>query len=384
MIFWLCLLLAGAVMFLPAHGLSLASELPLALAFFGAALLWLIVIIIYVLITLRALQNSAAAIPRLLSLAKQNRALQCYILIASMAAAILTLTNLDWLWLGLLPRPIPLAINILCHGAIFTALFRYSQLLSSYLDPYLAVVHLVHAAQKNAAPKKAQEFCHWLAALCEILIRAVSNNQVALASCALQQLNAAMTSFFFPKASADESQCYVLFFGLDRLDYAHSIAVERHFEAFSSELVTALGKLTLCIGKNFTELSPHVIQFIGQWAVRAQMAAMASIGVKSSCLLLEMAREFIETFWQDPAKLTQPLSAIATQMANIARARFRCDKSISIATITAPLNDLQQLITQKFPTHTEATAAVTLVITNALEEFSALQAALRTLPIPSK
>lgn len=379
MIFILFLLIALAVLLLPIQGAAAVALMPLGLAVLGMALVWLVVVTIYPIFILRALQRAERTTPYAMSLAARCNSLH-WAFAAARAAAILALAAaVDWLWMGVFSPNVLLALSIAAQGVVCSALWWHYKVIWQYTDPFMALALLEEEAKKNSKdlPERAQEFCDWIGTLCEISTRAISKSKPALATSALHHLVSGAAAFFPRTPVIHDSQRYVLFFLLGRLDYAHTVAVREQCEALATEVTTSAGKIALTLGKNCPALAAIPIQSIGRWTVRGQRAALHDVGVKGSCLLVELAKGLLAGECLDNEALQETLIAIAAQLAEIARTTFRLDKSVNVLIITQPLHDLQHLVEAVRRTDL---SRVSIAIKGFLEEFSALQDILRTIP----
>lgn len=379
MIFLLFLLIALAALLLPTQGIAVMALMPLGLVLLGMALIWLVIVTIYPMFILRALQRAERTIPYAMSLAARSNSLRLALLVSQGAAIFAFAAAVDWLWIGYFPPNILLAVAITAQGVVCSALWWHSRAIWEYIDPFMTLALLEEEAKKSSKnlPDKAQEFCDWIGTLCEVSTKSITKSQPVLATCALHYLVSAVATFFPRGAVIQDSQRYVLFFILSHLDYAHTVSVKEQFESIASEVTTSAGKIALHLGKNCPALAAIPIQSIGRWTVRGQRAVLHDVGVKGSCLLVELAKELLVGESVDNEALQEILIAIAAQLAEIARTTFRLDKSVNILTITQSLHDLQQLVGASGRTEL---SRVPIAIKVILEEFSALQDIMRTIP----
>ena len=377
------IILAIIVLLLPAKGVALASVTLLGIFFSILAFSLLLISFFYEAKLRKTIAKLAANRPFALSHLAKGSLLPWYFTLSRCAAALAFFAAVEILWLGFVKVDVALAWLFIFLGISFSGMELGRKAAERYIDPDWLLSKIASQAKRYGFAAQAKEFCSYINALVETAVSSLKNSQTAIASKSLQKAVDGTSSYFSKNSAFDDTGPYVIHHLLLQLDYCQAIAQKEQYEAFSTEILNGVGKLTLASAVKNPLLAISPIQFIGKWVQRGQNSSYSDMALLGSCLLIQLAKELTQGCKQEREKLYEPLLIIVSQLAEIARVSFRRNKAISIPAITQPLRDLQKFL-EEDKSDLPDKALVEAALKNALEEFDALQSIMLTIPPEEK
>lgn len=264
----------------------------------------------------------------------------------------------------------------------------------NFLNPYSAVAIMTHAAKSSIQNDRETDLCDWIDAISEVSGKAITRSSTSLANEGVNELQLIAKNFLASEKSIShqiqnnqtkqlgisDKISFTLFYLFQRLELINSKAVENKLEPVCSNLISALGKITVYAAKFDISLATYPVVYLGKFAIQAQKNNLPEVGVKATLTLLEVARTLANEI--DPTYLVikDAYFSIITQMHEIAKEAFRQDKSTRIDLLTQPFRDLKELFSSEKLVNHPDTSLIISQIDNVLAEFDALEMVLKAIP----
>ena len=250
------------------------------------------------------------------------------------------------------------------------------------------------AAKSSIQNDRETELCDWIDAISEVTGKAIDRSSTSLANEGINELQliaknflVSEKSFSHPIQNAESKKMgisdkisYTLFYLFQRFELINAKAIEKKLEPVCSNLISALGKITVYSAKFDISLVSFPVLYLGKFATQAQKNNLPEVGVKATLTLLEVAKTLINETDSAYLVIKDAYSSIITQMHEIAKEAFRQDRNTRIGLLTQPFRDLKELVTTgKIANHPDTTEIVSK-IDNVLAEFDALEMVLKAIP----
>jgi len=263
-----------------------------------------------------------------------------------------------------------------------------------FLNPFKIVERFVHAAKESIKNNKDSETWQWMDALADVAMKAIEKHSSTLLSDALNGLSQVFRTFLdscksithpsqdqgVEAATGRDEVSYTLYYVVNRMEMIFSKAMSKQLEPLCSQTIATLGKMTVSAAKLDLSLATFPTQILGKLTVRAQENNLDDVAVKSSGVLLEVAKSILTQIDITYMELKDPFVAIVCALENIAKMSFKKDKTISIRILIEPLKALQAIFQEeKYASHPD-TPAILSEINRVLQEFATLEEVLRALP----
>jgi hypothetical protein len=332
--------------------------------------------------------------PRILELFRKDHRLGLLHLGISTLILFLLFLGIDAYALHLIPSHFLLAALVISFGASIDLLHYFLKRMLHYLNPFQVVQMFTQAAKHSIQSNKETDLCDSIDALAEIGNRALDKSASALCIEAINELQATTTLFLVASKSIShpvndaETQAlgikdkvsFTLFFLFQRLEMLYEKALNKRLEPVCSHIETTLGKIAISAAHYDLSLASYPLHFMGKFAADAESAKMPEVGVKTSCILLEVARMLlaeIDLTYQD---LKEPFFSMITQLDEIGKAIFRRDKTSNFKLLTQPFRDLNNLFSSDRVANHPDTPIIISDINRVLAEYEALELVMKTMP----
>jgi hypothetical protein len=250
------------------------------------------------------------------------------------------------------------------------------------------------AAKRSIQNDKEADLCEWIDALAEVGSRALDRGGSSLCNEALNELHEVTRLFLEAnKTLGHETQdketaalgikdkvTYTLFYLFQRLEMIFNKALEKRLEPVCSNVLTVFGKVTIDAAKYDITLASFPLQYMGKLSFEAHQQRLQDIGLKTTCLYLEIAKTLLTEIDITYSELQEPFFTLIHHMDDIAKETFKQNKDIPIKALTQPFRDLRVMFGEgKAATHQD-TPVIVADIDRVLAEFDALELVLRSIP----
>lgn len=301
---------------------------------------------------------------------------------------------IDIIFLNALNKNITFPIWIILLGISMDALHHLLKRLSGYLDPFFVTDMLEQDGKKNIQDGQELDLCYDIDALSEIGIRAIQRTSMSLCNHSVNALQKTAKVFFESAKSIgnisleekgkslglSDTVSYTLFYLLQRFETINDKAIEKKLEPVCSNIITALGKVSIAAAKCDITLASYPLHFLGRLAISAQKQGLQEVGPKAILTLQEVGKNILTEIDVKYAELQEPFFTLIAQLHDITNEMFRQDKNINIKLLTQPFVDLKILFsTEKMASHQD-TPSILHEITRVLDEYNALAEVMRSMP----
>jgi hypothetical protein len=333
--------------------------------------------------------------PRILDLFKKDWHLflsNAWLILFSLFSLLLAFTlisshpmfNLTWLF----------SFWIILLGLTIDSSLRFTHRILNYLNPFSVIKLFGHEAEESIQNEKELDLCHWIDGLSEISLKGLEQNSTSLSNLALSQLQETARLFFESSKSIShhnqdkqtrllgisDKVSFVAFYLYQRIEMIFEKALKNMFEPTCSYIITQFGKIALDAAKYDISMASPPLRFIGKLSARAQTAEMEETAIKASCILLEVAKAYINEIDLTYLEIKDPYLSIINGMEKLAKGEFKANKNSNIPILIQPFKELKELFqTEKMQTHAD-TPVILQNINRVLGEFEALQMVMNTIP----
>ncbi|MCE2983453.1 MAG: hypothetical protein LW832_07800 [Parachlamydia sp.] len=380
---------------LAAIGYYYSETLPFAgiAMLLGGSLVGLILFIIQALhlIPLETLEQKL--VPNLMELYRKSRRLQLgmiwllLFILVSYAFAIFAETNLPY-------REWFFPVWIVAFGISLDVLKGIWRATLNFLNPYYLINLFARDAKKAIQDEKDEVLWSSLDSLSEIALRSVEKSKIALSHQTLQNLPPILQTFFdssksisrinldkkTEKDTGSDEASYTLFYLLQKLELINDRALQNRLEAVCRQMVIVMGKIILSSARFDLTMVSFPTHFLTKFGLKAQQHHFDEVAVLTTSTLLEIAKTILTDMDLNYAELQEPFQAIINGLDAIARGTFKKDKNTNIQLLIQPLKEIRALLeTDKMEKHPD-TPGVLAQIDRSIEEFTALEQVMRTIP----
>jgi hypothetical protein len=265
----------------------------------------------------------------------------------------------------------------------------------NYLNPYGVAAMFTQEAKKSIQDERTLDLCEWIDALSEVSLKSIQERSISLCNNTLNEQGQIARSFLNSSKSighrSEDKQSqtigitdevsYTMFYLYQRLDMAFDSALKRNLEPVCSHIISILGKIAVDAAKYDMTLASPPLRFIGKFSLKADAEGMEEVPIKTSCLLLEIAKIILEEIDITYQEIKDPFLSIINNLEEMSKTAFRRNKSTSIPVLIQPFLDLKELFkNEKIAAHQDSPVIVQN-IDRVLGEFQALLMVMHTMPI---
>lgn len=390
----LSLLIGAFFLFYPPITTIVANELVLTVIIIVAASLFVVAFALVQTLSWSPLQKVEQNLtPRLLDLYCSDRHFKFYNLwftFFPLASFTLAATSFSF---DLSIEGGTLAIWIVMLGVSFDLFIHYCKRVISYLNPFTILHHLSGKAIEAVQNEDQKALCHWIEAQGEIGSKAVDRFLPTLCGRVIDDMytlikqylsSAKSISHHYEKKDQDhiDQVSYTLFYLFQQLEQIHERALDKRLETISSQLVTTLGKIAIAAAKYDLTMAGYPLHYIGKFAEKNESRGSGDVGEKATCTLVEVAKEIIRDVDIRYQALKDPFLILLSQLDALAKERFRKDKSMNIALLKQPFEEIRELFSpenQKAYEHQDR-ALIVSQINTIINRFDQLEMVLKTVP----
>lgn len=293
-----------------------------------------------------------------------------------------------------IPSTYLLGVWLLIMGVSVDLLIQFLRRILNYLNPFMALQLFRQAAKRSIQNDKEADLCEWIDALAEAGSRALDKGGSSLCIEALDELHEVTRLFLeASKSIGHESQdnessamgvkdkiTFTLFYLFQRLEMLFNKALEKKLEPVCSAVLTVFGKVTIDAAKYDITLASFPLQYMGKLSFEAHQQKLQDIGLKTTCLYIEIAKALLTEIDITYAELQEPFFTIIHHMDDIAKEAFKQNKEIPIKALTQPFRDLRGLFAEGKPATHQDGPAIIADIDRVIAEFDALELVLRSIP----
>lgn len=287
-----------------------------------------------------------------------------------------------------------LGVWLFLMGASIDLLILFIRRILSYLNPFTVVQLFRQAAKRSVQNDKEADLCEWIDALAEVGSRALDRGGTSLCNETLNELHEVTRVFLEASKSIShptedkqslalgirDKVTFTLFYLFQRLEMIYNKALEKNIEPVCSSVLTTFGKITIDAAKYDISLAAFPLQYIGKLAMEGHTKKLQDIGLKASCLYLELARSLLTEIDISYLELQEPFFTIIHHLNELAKESFKQNKDIPIKALNQPFYDLKALFKEgPASTHQDAPAIIADA-DRVIAEFDALEMVLRTIP----
>lgn len=292
-------------------------------------------------------------------------------------------------------RPIfSIGLWIILFGISLDIMIHLIRRVQSYLNPFAIVDHFTSQAIESIQEEEDVDLLHWIDALTEIGVKAVTRTLPSLAKQSIDDLHEICHTYLESAKSiahhtteqkADDiggtdKVSYTLFYLFQRLELVYERALDQRMEPICSHLITTLGKITIDSAHFDISITSYPIHYIGKFSEKAQDEGLDEVTEKATCTLLEVGKIIINEVDIRYLDIKEPFFSIIQHMEEFAKYTFSQDKSINISILTQPFHELKEVFdSQKLASHQD-TPTIIADIDRVINQFDQLELVMKTIP----
>ncbi len=262
-----------------------------------------------------------------------------------------------------------------------------------FLDPFHVLDMYTQHAKTSVPNFHELELCKWIDAISEITIKAIERNSTTLAVEGMNSLGEIIKVFLESEKSIahrDEGESkevggadpisYTLFFMFQKLEMINEKALEGRLEPLCSDLMALLGKIAIYSSQFDISLVAFPVHYMGKFVQLAQEHKMQEVADRTTLTLLEVGKVIVQDKNLQYLEIRDVFLSIIHYMHEIAKETFRQDKTTNIKMLLLPFIQLKALFAaEPVSSHRDAQVIIQNV-KNVIEEFSALESVMQTMP----
>lgn len=287
-----------------------------------------------------------------------------------------------------------LAIWFVMLGITCDVVIHFMRRVYRYLNPFSSLEMFADEAKECIQDERELDLCDWIDAISEVTNKSIATGSTSLAFEGLNKLQQSARLFLVSSKSISHHEqdsqtkdvgitdkvSYTMFYLYQRLELIFHKALEKKLEPICSHIITIFGKIAIDAAKYDISMASPPLRNLGKLAIEAQDSKLNDVGLKASCILLEVAKVILTEIDITYLELQEPFLSIINSLEELAKGIFRQNKNMSIALLKQPFYDLKQLFaTGKAATHQD-TPIIVQNIDRVIGEFDALDLVLRTIP----
>ncbi len=292
-------------------------------------------------------------------------------------------------------RPVfSIALWAILFGVSLDVLINLLRSVLGYLNPFAIVDDFTSQAIESIQKEADVDLLHWIDALTEIGVKAVTRTLPSLAKQSIDDLHEICHTYLesaksiahhtseekADDLSGTDKVSYTLFYLFQRLELIYEKALDQRMEPICSNLITTLGKITIDSARFDISLTSYPIHYIGKFSGKAQDEDLDEVTEKATCTLLEVGRIIINEVDVRYLDIKEPFFNIIQHMEEFAKYTFSQDKSINISILTQPFHELKGFFgSDKLATHQD-TPTIIADINRVINQFDQLELVMKTIP----
>ncbi|MEM1282500.1 MAG: hypothetical protein AAGG81_02995 [Chlamydiota bacterium] len=279
-------------------------------------------------------------------------------------------------------------------GLSIDALLLLIRRILSYLNPFSIVNHFTNQAIESIQEEEDIDLLHWIDALSEIGVKAVTRTLPSLAMKAIDDLQEICHTYLESAKSiahhntertakdlgGTDKVSYTLFYLFQRLELINEKALDQRMEPICSHLVTTLGKVSISAAHFDISLASYPLHYIGKFAGKAQDEEIDEVTEKATCTLLEVGRIILEEVDVRYLDIKEPFLCIIQHMEEFAKYTFSQDKSININILTQPFHEMKVFFDQDKVANHQDTPTIVSDLDRVINQFDQLELVMKTIP----
>lgn len=281
-----------------------------------------------------------------------------------------------------------LIIWTLALGAAIDLLHFVFKRVQYFLDPFFVVGQTVKRAAHSIRQEEKVEILQWVDVLTETALKSIGHNQISLAQEALDGIKQTTATFIEAaksighhlEESSDDLIGYTLYYISQRLEMVFNAAVEKKLDPLVGGIISLFGKIALEASKLDITLTTNPLSIMGKLAQKAQRHEMEEVAGRAQLTFVEIGRILTQERDITYQEIKDPFLIMIKTMKEIAKETFRTDKSLGIALLTAPFEQMKGFFSQGKAAEHQDKDLIVNALNAVLEEFAALQEVLQTLP----
>lgn len=294
------------------------------------------------------------------------------------------LFSLPLIIIGVTFLPHPVIPTLILLGMGIDVLYLLIRRIMDYLNPFKVTDFLKNEGFYAVDNSNDTLFCRSVEACSEIAIKSLQRHNSALAKYALNSLELMSEKFLASSKGRTEALDYVLIFLFEHLEMIYMHALDKRLEMVAGDVITSLTKLAIYAARIDLSLATLPLYYMDKLSKIALERGAGDVAIKATSGFLSVAQSLGSVKDIQYQDLKPSFITMITSMDTTAKEMFKKDKTIRIALLVHPLKQLAELIeNEPFKNHQDK-EAIALQIKLVLDEFSALEAVLATMPpIPS-
>ena len=160
----------------------------------------------------------------------------------------------------------------------------------------------------------------------------------------------------------------------------NNLALQQRFEPICSHIQKTLGRIIIHAAKCDITLASYPILYMGKFAKLAQENNMGEVANNTLITLLEVGKMIPQQVDIQYLEIKELYQSIIFYMHEIAKETFRQDKESNLKLLTQPFRDLKALFKRESMVGHQDTPFIDRMINSVLEEFTALESVMNTMP----
>lgn len=259
----------------------------------------------------------------------------------------------------------------------------------NFLDPVHVIDFFGKKAQETIRRSDFKAACEWIDTFSDVAMKAISKHHTSLSTASIDHMRTLIRDYlaleknihFNDEEEKDVSHVnYTLFYLFQQVEMIFEAALKAGLEPVCSHLVTMLGKTAIYCAKFDLSLANYPLFYIGKLSYEAQKKGLQEVGNRAGPTMLEVSKTIVSEVDIQYIEIKETFSTIVDNLHRIAKETFRNDKSTNINLLMQPFLELKKLFqTEKLAAHQD-TPVITNQIDQVLNEFTALETVLNTLP----
>lgn len=283
-----------------------------------------------------------------------------------------------------------LAMWVVLAGLALDIFRAYLKQCFNFLNPFEGIRRSYNQAEGYAEKGEEGDMCGWVDVLAETGLKAIQRASTTLCSNAVMMIPLVLEKYsstcikrelsLSGVASSRDKFNYTLFYVCDRLDMLYTHALPLPYESVCETIVTALGKIALAAARYDCLFASYPIRLIGQFSDRAFEKGYEELGVKADCLLIEIARAFIEEVKGLRTGLKEPFATLIAHLERSSKDAFKKDKTMNISLLIKPFQDIKDLLKSPQVQDHPDLSFIEKEVDRIIGEFSALNQVMARIP----
>ena len=258
----------------------------------------------------------------------------------------------------------------------------------NYFDPEHVIEYFGDRAGESVRKSDFKGACKWFDTFSEIGMKALSNHSNSLCLSSIDKMRLVTKDYlalvknihFNDEEERGDHVNYTLFYLFQRIEMLYEAALKQKLEPICSYILTMLGKIAIYCAKFDISVAHFPLFYFGKLTNAAQQKGLDEVGNRATLTMLEVSKMILKEVDLQYVDIKETFSTIVNNMHEIAEETFRKDKSTNISLLTQPFFQLKELFQKGDIASHQDTPFIIASIDQVLNEFSALEAVLNTMP----